>query len=55
MGNAEKLGWSFFVLGASGFPAAGIVNGDGWTFVGGLLYVTGCAALLRSATEGSAS
>ena len=37
MGNAEKLGWSFFVLGSLVFTAAGIVNGDWWTFVGGLL------------------
>ena len=55
MGNVEKLGWSFFVLGSLVFTAAGIVNGDWWSFVGGLLYVVGCAALLRSATEGSAS
>jgi len=55
MENVEKLGWSFFVLGSLVFTAAGIVNGDWWTFVGGLLYVVGCAALLRSATEGSAS
>jgi hypothetical protein len=55
MANAEKLGWSFFVLGSLVFTAAGIVNGDWWTFVGGLLCVVGCAALLRSATEGSAS
>ena len=55
MGNAEKHGWSFFVLGSLVFTAAGIVMGDGWTFVGGLLYVIGCAALLRGATEGSAS
>lgn len=55
MGNAEKLGWSFFVLGWLVFTAAGNVNGDWWTFAGGLLYVIGCAASLRSATEGSAS
>ena len=55
MGNAEKLGWSFFVLGSLVFTAAGIVNGDGWTFVGGLLYVIGCAALLSGAPAGSES
>ncbi len=55
MGNAKKLGWSFFVLGSLVFTAAGIVNGDWWTFGGGLLYVVGCATLLRSPTEGSAS
>ena len=51
MGSAEKIGWAFFVLGSVVFTAAGVVNGDWWTFVGGLLYVIGCAALLRSATE----
>ena len=40
------------MLGSLVFTAAGIVNGDWWTFVGGLLHVVGCAALLRSATEG---
>jgi len=55
MGNAEKLGWSFFVLGSLVFTAAGIVNGDWWTFVGGLLYVIGFSSLVRGATERSAS
>ena len=53
MRNTENLGWSFFVLGSLVFTAAGIVNGDWWAFVGGLLYVVGCVFLFRSATEGS--
>lgn len=53
MGNAEKIGWAFFVLGSVVFTLAGLVNGDWWTFGGGMLYVVGCAALLRAATEGA--
>ncbi|MEM9203372.1 MAG: hypothetical protein AAGC53_17115 [Actinomycetota bacterium] len=52
MGNAEKIGWLFFVLGSVVFTMAGLVNGDWWTFGGGMLYVVGCAALLQSATQG---
>lgn len=53
MGNAEKVGWAFFVLGSVVFTLAGIVNGDWWTFGGGMLYVVGCGALLQSAMQGS--
>ena len=55
MGNAEKFGWTFFVLGSVVFTLAGLVNGDWWTVVGGLLYVVGCIALLRSATQGASA
>ena len=53
MGNAEKIGWTFFVLGSVVFTVAGVVNGDWWTVGGGMLYVVGCGALLQSAMQGS--
>ena len=51
MGSSEKVGWSFFVLGSVVFTFAGIANGDWWTIGGGLLYIVGCGALLRSSLQ----
>ncbi|MEM9465062.1 MAG: hypothetical protein AAGA90_06800 [Actinomycetota bacterium] len=53
MGNAEKVGWAFFVAGSVVFTGVGVASGDWWVAFGGALYLVGCAALLRGAVEGS--
>ena len=53
MGASEKIGWTFFVAGSLVFTGVGIATGDWWNAFGGALYVIGCAALLKSAVQGS--
>jgi hypothetical protein len=53
MAAMERIGWTFFVLGSVVFTVAGIVNGDWWTFGGGMLYIVGCGALLQGAMQRS--
>lgn len=53
MGNAEKVGWTFFVAGSVVFTGVGVATRDWWVAFGGALYLVGCAALLKGALGGS--
>jgi|DEB0MinimDraft_10_1074344.scaffolds.fasta_scaffold09447_2 hypothetical protein len=55
MQKLEQLGWLLFVAGSAVFVAVGVVNGDLLTLTGGLLYLVGCMALLKSSQLGGQS